>query len=60
MIYFTCTYCEKPITCVATIVDGSHFAHATCLDIFNLKLANDDKKEIDDLLSCKDDELITE
>ena len=27
---FTCTYCEKPITCMAVIIDSTHIFHRAC------------------------------
>lgn len=27
---FTCTYCQKPITCMAVIVDNTHIFHKVC------------------------------
>lgn len=46
MIYFTCSYCEKPISCMAIVVDKTHFAHSACLSDFKKKIQEDNIKKV--------------
>jgi len=46
MIYFTCSYCEKPISCMAIVVDKTHFAHSACLSDLKKKIEEDKIKKV--------------
>lgn len=49
---FTCTYCEKVITCMAVIIDSTHIFHKVCEKEYNakIKLFEERKQELNEFI----------